>query len=59
MIPTSKETWVPMDSSLVQTPVNKNSEFVERGTDIITKLCVQMDKCCPSCKELIKDILKI
>jgi hypothetical protein len=47
-----------MDSSLVQTPVNK-SEFVDRAADIITKLCVQMDKCCPSCKELIKDILKI
>ena len=48
-----------MDSSLIQTPLNKNSEFVDRAADIITKLCVQMDKCCPDCRKLILDILKI
>ena len=40
-------------------PAYKNSAFVERAADIITKLCVQMDKCCPDCREIIKDILKI
>jgi hypothetical protein len=48
-----------MDSSLVQTPVNKNSEFVDRATEIITKLIEQVDKCCPLCNELLKESLQI
>lgn len=49
-----------MVDTQIETPIHKvSSEFVERAADIITKLCVQMDKCCPDCRELIKDILKI
>jgi hypothetical protein len=48
-----------MDDIVQALPTYKNSAFVERAADIITKLAVQMDKCCPSCRELIKDILKI
>ena len=48
-----------MDNTQIQTPINKNSEFVERAADIITKIATQMDKCCPKCQDLIKEILKI
>ena len=49
-----------MVDTQIQTRVHKvSSEFVDRGADIITKLCVQMDKCCPDCRELIKGILKL
>ena len=48
-----------MVDTQIETPVHKgSSEFVDRAADIITRLCVQMDKCCPSCRELIKGILK-
>jgi hypothetical protein len=48
-----------MDDIVEALPAYKNSAFVDRATDIITKLAVQMDKCCPDCRELIKEILKI
>jgi hypothetical protein len=57
-VPWKKEFLIPMDTRLVQDGINKNSEFVERAADIITKLAVEMDKCCPDCRELIKGILK-
>ena len=47
-----------MDDIVQALPVYKNSEFLERAADIITKLCVEMDKCCPDCREIIKGILK-
>ena len=48
-----------MVDTQIETPIHKgSSEFVERAADIITKLAVQMDKCCPDCRELIKEILK-
>jgi len=48
-----------MASQRVQDSLDKDSEStVNRAADIITKLCVQMDNCCPSCRELIKGILK-
>jgi uncharacterized protein YlaN (UPF0358 family) len=48
-----------MASQRVQDSLDKDSEFVDRAADIITKLAVQMDNCCPECRELIKEILKI
>jgi hypothetical protein len=49
-----------MVDTQIETPVHKgSSEFVERAADIITILCVQMDKCCPKCQDMIKEILKI
>ena len=48
-----------MDDIVQELPVYKNYEFVDHATTIITRLCVQMDKCCPKCQNLIKDILKI
>ena len=48
-----------MDSDLgTRVPVYKNYDFVDHATTIITRLCEQVDKCCPDCKELIKGILK-
>lgn len=48
-----------MDSNQVQTPTNKNSqEFVNRAADIIIRLSEQVDKCCPRCKELLKESLQ-
>jgi hypothetical protein len=46
-----------MDSELVQKDLNKNSDL-DRATDIITKLTEQVDKCCPHCKELLKESLQ-
>ena len=48
-----------MDDIVQELPVYKNYEFVDHATAIITRLSEQMDKCCPDCKELIRDILKI
>ena len=48
-----------MVDTQIETPVHKGSmEIVDRATTIITTLCVQMDKCCPDCREIIKGILK-
>jgi hypothetical protein len=48
-----------MVDTQIETPVHKGSmEIVVHAADIITKLCVQMDKCCPDCREIIKDIIK-
>ena len=49
-----------MVDTQIETPVHKGSmEIVDRATNIITRLCVQMDKCCPDCRKLILDIMKI
>ncbi len=43
-----------MDSSLVQTPINKiNSEFVDRATQIVTLFTAHIDANCPHCLELL------
>ena len=45
-----------MVDTQIETPIHKgSSEFVARAADIITKLATQIDKCCPSCRELIKE----
>ena len=43
-----------MDNSLVQTPINKNSEFVDRATQIVTLFTAHIDANCPHCLELLR-----
>ena len=43
-----------MDSSPLQTPSIKTSEFVDRATEIIDRIYEQIDKCSPSCQALLK-----
>ena len=47
-----------MDDIVQELPVYKNYEFVDHATTIIARLSEQIDKCCPSCRESIKEILK-